>query len=162
MEGIKTICENNIIKNILNSFICLINSQKKEIINVKYNDIIKSAFYAIDHYNIIVINMFNNFCFACINYDKSSFKNILKEILNTKEFACFNDKYKNVIINYSEYFCNNANKLKNIIIDMMNIMKKIHCQEILEEYNIELRKVKKDYLNIKNLTFIPVNNELIK
>ena len=162
MEGIKTICDNNVIKNILNSFICLINSKKNEIINNKYNDIIKSVFYAMDHYNNNVINIFNSFCFSCVNYDKSAFLNVLKEVLNTKEFACFNDKYRNIIINYFDYYGNNINKLKNIVIDMMNVIKKIHCQEILEEYNIELRKVKKDYFNIKNLTIIPVNNELIK
>ena len=162
MEGIKTICDNNVIKNILNSFICLINSKKNEIINNKYNDIIKSVFYAMDHCNNNVINLFNSFCFACVNYDKSAFLNVLKEVLNTKEFACFNDKYRNVIINYFDHYGNNINKLKNIVIDMMNVIKKIHCQEILEEYNIELRKVKKDYFNIKNLTIIPVNNALIK
>ena len=159
MEGIKTICENNIIKSILSCFTCLINSKKNELINNKYNDIIKSAFYAIDHYNNMVINDFNIFCFTCIKYDKSLFLIVLRDILNTKEFSCFNNKYKNVIINYFDFYFDKCNKLKNIVIDMMNVAKNINAQEILEEYNIELRNTKKDYLNIKNLKNIPVYNQ---
>ena len=158
MEGIKTICENTIIKNILNAFICLFNSKQNELIKIKYNDIVKCTFYAIDHYNNIVINCFNNFCFTCINYDKSLFLNVLKEILNSREFSCFKDKYKNVILDYFDFYSNNINKLKNIVIDMMNISKKINVQEILDEYNQELKNKKKDYLKIKNVKNIIVNN----
>ena len=158
MEGIKTICDNSIIKNILNAFSCLINSKQSELIKMKYNDIVKCGFYSLDHYNNIVINFFNNFCYTCINYDKSLFLNVLKEILNSREFSCFNDKYKNVIFNYFDFYYNNINKLKNIVIDMMNISKKINVQEILEEYNQELRNKKKDYLKIKNVKNIIVNN----
>ena len=158
MEGIKTICDNSIIKNILNAFSCLINSKQSELIKMKYNDIVKCGFYSLDHYNNIVINFFNNFCYTCVNYDKSLFLNVLKEILNSREFSCFNDKYKNVIFNYFDFYYNNINKLKNIVIDMMNISKKINVQEILEEYNQELRNKKKDYLKIKNVKNIIVNN----
>ena len=159
MEGIKTICENNIIKSILSCFTCLINSKKNELVINKYSEIIKCAFYAIDHYNNMVINDFNIFCFSCIKYDKSLFLIVLKDILNTKEFSCFNNKYKNVIINYFDYYFDNCSKLKNIVIDMMNVAKNINAQEILEEYNIELRNIKKDYVNIKNLKNIPVYNQ---
>ena len=158
MEGMKTLCDNSIIKNILNAFSCLINSKQSELIKMKYNDIVKCGFYSLDHYNNIVINFFNNFCYTCINYDKSLFLNVLKEILNSREFSCFNDKYKNVIFNYFDFYYNNINKLKNIVIDMMNISKKINVQEILEEYNQELRNKKKDYLKIKNVKNIIVNN----
>ena len=159
MEGIKTICENNITKSILNSFICFIKSKQNDLIKQKFNDIIKSCFYAIDHYNNLVINSFNNFCFTYINYDKLQFLNILKEILNSKEFSIFTDKYKNIIIDYFEYYSNDINKLKNIVIDLMNITKKINIQEILEEYNRELKIKKKDYLKINNLKSVVVNVE---
>ena len=157
IEGIKTICENNIIKSILNSFICLVNSRNNELINQKLNDIVKSAFYSIDHYNNNVINSFNNFCFAFINYDKSSFMNNLKIILYSQEFSFLNDKYKNVVLDYFDFYSNDINKLKNVVIDLMNISKKINVQEILEEYNQELKNKKKDYLKIKNLKNIVVN-----
>ena len=39
----------------------------------------------------------------------------------------------------------------------MNISKKVNVQEILEEYNQELKNKKKDYLKIKNLKNIVVN-----
>ena len=138
IEGIKTICENNIIKSIFNSFICLINSRNNELINQKLNDIVKNTFYSIDHYNNNVINSFNNFCFACINYDKSSFIGNLKIILYSQEFSFLNEKYKNVVLDYFDYYSNDINKLKNVVIDLMNISKKINVQEILEEYNHEL------------------------
>jgi hypothetical protein len=157
IEGIKTICENNIIKSILNSFICLINCRNNELIDQKLNDIIKSTFYSIDHYNNNVINSFNNFCFTCINYNKSSFMNNLKIILFSQEFSFLNDKYKNVVLDYFDYYSNDINKLKNVVIDLMNISKKINVQEILEEYNQELKNKKKDYLKIKNLKNIVVN-----
>jgi len=157
IEGIKTICENNIIKSILNSFICLINSRNNELINQKLNDIVKNTFYSIDHYNNNVINSFNNFCFVCINYDKSSFINNLKIILYSQEFSFLSEKYKNVVLEYFDYYSNDINKLKNVVIDLMNISKKINVQEILEEYNQELKNKKKDYLKIKNLKNIVVN-----
>ena len=157
IEGIKTISDNNIIKSILQCFICFVNCQKKELINVKYNDIVKYSFYAMDHYNNIVINSFNNFCFNCIKYDKSLFLSILKEILNSRDFACFSDKYKNVIIEYFDFYFNNINKLKNIVIDMMNVVKKINVQGILDEYHQELINNKKDYLKIPNVKNIVIN-----
>ena len=159
IEGIKTICDNNIIKNILYSFICFISNIQKEIINMKYNDIVKNAFYAIGHYNIIVIGSFNDFCYKYINYDKGLFLCILKEILNSKDFECFNEKYKNVIMEYFDYYYKNINKIKNVVIDMMNIVKKMNVQEILDEYYQELRNVKKDYGNIKNVKNIIINLE---
>ena len=159
IECIKTISENNIIKSILFSFICFVNSKKNEIINVKFNDIVKNAFYGIEHYNNIVIDSFNNFCFCCINYDKVLFLSLVKDILNSKEFSCFNDKYKNVIIDYFDYYYKDINKLKNIVIDMMNVIKKKNVQDIFDVYYQELRMEKKDYLKIKNLKNIVVNIE---
>ena len=57
---------------------------------------------------------------------------------------------------YKEYLEKNY-KLKNVVIDLMNISKKVNVQEILEEYNQELKNKKKDYLKIKNLKNIVVN-----
>ena len=95
--------------------------------------------------------------FSGAKYRSNNF--VLKEILNSKEFSIFTDKYKNIIIYYFEYYSNDINKLKNIVIDLMNITKKINIQEILEEYNRELKIKKKDYLKINNLKSVVVNVE---
>ena len=50
-----------------------------------------------------------------------------------------NDIYKKVIYDYVEYFCYDINKLKEIIIDIMNISKKIKSPDVIEEYYNELR-----------------------
>ena len=157
-EGIKTISDNNIIKNILAAFTCLINTRKIEIINPKFSDILKATFYGLDHYNNLTISSFNVFCFACISFDKSLFIMNLKEIINNQNYNFLTEKYKNVIIDYFEYFSNDLNKLKSILIDLMNISKKNYTQEVLDTYNNELRMKKKDYLNIKNLKNIIVLN----
>ena len=157
IEGIKIICDNNIIKNILFAFTCFVNSKQNDIINKKYIDIIKGCFYALEHYNNIVIGSFNNFCFSYINYNKEMFLSVVKDILNSREFACFSEKYKNVILEYFDYYYKDLNKIKNVVIDMMNIIKKINVQEILDEYHQELRNIKKDYGYIKNVKNIVIN-----
>ena len=126
---------------------------------VKKNEIVKNSFYVLEHYNNIVINSFNNFCFNCIKYDKSLFLILLKDILNTRDFACFNEKYKKVIIDYFDCYFNDINKLKNIVIDMMNVVKKNNIQEILDEYYLELKNTKKDYYKIPNVKHIVINIE---
>ena len=140
IEGIKTVCENNIIKNILISFSCFIKSNKDDLIKLKFNDIILSCFYSLDHYNNMVINSFINFCFDCLNYNKTSFLNILNQILFSDDFKFLEDKYKKVVFEYFDLFSTDLNKLKSIIIDLMNISKKIMTPEILEEYYYDLKK----------------------
>ena len=147
IEGIKIICDNNIIKNILNSFICFIKTKKKELINSKLNDIILSCFSSIEHYNNLIINLFVEFCFECINYNKNIFLDDLKQILLSNNFKMLNDKYKKIVFDYFELYSNNLNKLKNIIFDLVNISKKINVPEVLEEYHNDLKINKKDYFH---------------
>ena len=141
IEGIKTVCENNIIKNILISFSCFIKSNKDDLIKLKFNDIILACFYSLDHYNNMVINSFINFCFDCLNYNKTCFLNILNQILFSDDFKFLEDKYKKVVFEYFDLYSHDLNKLKSIIIDLMNISKKITAPEILEEYNYELKNI---------------------
>ena len=145
IEGIKTVCENNIIKNILISFSCFIKSNKDDLIKLKFNDIILACFYSLDHYNNMVINSFINFCFDCLNYNKSCFLNILNQILFSDDYKFLDDKYKKVVFDYFDLYSNNLNKLKDIIIDIMNISKNIKNPEILEEYYNELKIRNYDY-----------------
>ena len=159
IEGIKTISDNNIIKNILTAFTSLINSKKIEIINAKFSDILKATFYGLEHYNNATISFFNVFCFACISYDKSLFLQNLKEILGGANFNFLKEKYKNGIIDYFDYYSNNINKLKSILVDLMNISKKIYTQEVLDSYISELKFQKKDYLRLKNVKNIVVLNQ---
>ena len=141
IEGIKTVCENNIIKNILISFSCFIKSNKDYLIKLKFNDIILACFYSLDHYNNMVINSFINFCFDCLNYNKTSFLNILNQILFRDDYNFLEDKYKKVVFEYFDLYSHDLNKLKAIIIDLMNISKKITAPEILEDYFYELKNI---------------------
>ena len=147
IEGIKAICENNVIKNILISFSSLIKNAKDDLIKLKFKDIILACFYSLDHYNNVVINSFITFCFDCLNYDKASFLLIFNQILLSDDYKFLNNKYKNVVFEYFDYYFNDINKLKNIIIDLMNVSKKINTQDILEEYHIELKNKKNDFFN---------------
>ena len=147
IEGIKIICDNNIIKNILNSFIYFIKSKKDELINSKFNDIIFACFSSIEHYNNLIINLFVEFCFECINYNKNIFLNDLNQILLSNDFKMLNNKYKKIIYEYFEFYSNDINKLKNILFDLINIAKKINVPEVLEEYNNDLKNNKKDYFH---------------
>ena len=139
IEAIKTVCENNIIKNILISFSLIIKSKKDDLIKFKLNEIIISCFSSIEHYNNNVINIFINFCYESINYNKTIFLNSFNQVLLSNDFNFLNDIYKKVIYDYVEYFCYDINKLKEIIIDIMNISKKIKSPDIIEEYYNELR-----------------------
>ena len=145
IEGIKTICENNIVQNILISFSCFIKSNKDDLIKLKFNDIVLACFYSLDHYNNMVINSFINFCFDCLNYNKSSFLNILNQILFSDDYKFLDNKYKKVVFDYFDLYSNDLNKLKDIIIDIMNISKNIKNPEILEEYYNELKIRNYDY-----------------
>ena len=147
IEGIKLICDNNIIKNILNAFICLIKSKKKEIIQSKLNDIIFACFNSIEHYNNLIINSFVEFCCECLNYNKDIFMNVLNQILYSNDFKILNDKYKKIVIAYFDFYSSNSKKLKNIIFDLVNISKKINVPEILEEYHNDLINNKNDYFH---------------
>ena len=123
---IKTVCDYNIIKNVINVFINLIHSKKKEIIQNQYKDIVISAFYALDHYNNQIINSFNQFCYEYIQFDKSKFMVTLKEILYSDDFDFLCEKYKNLVYNQFDFYSNDINRLKDITTDLMNIAKKIY------------------------------------
>ncbi len=144
IEVIKSICENNIIKNVLISFTCFINSKFDELINMKFNDIIKGCFYSLENYNISVINYFINFCFDCLKYNKKNFLINLNEILFSEEFKFLNEKYKKIVFDYFDIYSNDLNKLKNIIIDFVAVYRKINVPEILEEYKNDLLNCNKD------------------
>lgn len=140
-EGIKTLCENNIINNILYAFISFVESQNKELIEQKYNDIINNVFNSFDHLNQNTIKSFSLFCDACIKYNKIVFMSIFKNILNSLEFKCFNNNQKNIIYNYIDHFSNNAEKLKKIFTSILNILNKSMNESIddtLESYNKEI------------------------
>ena len=140
-EGIKTLCENNIINNILYAFISFIESQNKELIEQKYNDIVKNAFNSFEHLNQNTIKSFTLFCGAAIKYNKTAFMLIFKGILNSFEFNCFNNTQKNIIYNYIDHYSHNVEKLKKIFTSILNIIHKSmneSIEDILESYNKEL------------------------
>ena len=143
IEGIKTICENNIIKNILISFSLIIKSNKDDLIKFKLTEIILACFSSIDHYNNNIINFFINFCYDCINYNKSIFLNVFNKVLLSNDFIFLNNKYKKVVYDYVDYFYYDLNKLKDIFTDIMHISKEIKSPDIIEEYHNELRINKK-------------------
>ena len=149
IEAIKTICENNIIKNILISFSHFVQSKKDGLIKIKLNDIIIACFSSIEHYNNMVINFFSDLCFQCVNYNKTIFMKLFDEILHSENFKFLNDKYKKIIYQYFDIYYNNLNKLKNIIFDLVNIARKINVPDVIEEYNYILKNnTNQDFFNI--------------
>ena len=145
IEAIKTICDNIIIKNIFNSFTCFIKCNIHDLIKLKFKDIILATFLSLENYNNDIIVSFVNFCFESLKYEKSEFMNILNQILCNNDFNFLDNKYKKIIYEYINKYCNDFNKIKNIIFDFMNISKKINVPEILEEYNNELINQNNDY-----------------
>jgi hypothetical protein len=140
-EGIKTLCENDLISNILYAFISFIESPNKELIDLKYNDIVKSVFNSFDHFNQNVLKSFILFCDVSIKYNKREFMLILKEILNSSDFQCFNNDKKTLIYNYIENFSDNVDKLKKIFSSILNIIQKTITESIddaMERFNKEL------------------------
>jgi hypothetical protein len=73
--------------------------------------------------------------------------NILNQILCNNDFNFLDNKYKKIIYEYINKYCNDFNKIKNIIFDFMNISKKINVPEILEEYHNDLINNKNDYFH---------------
>lgn len=149
-EGIKTLCENNIINNILYAFISFIESPNTALIEQKFEEIIKNVFYAFDHFNPKTIKSFISFCFTCLKKNKRVFMLILKEILNTYEFNCFDVEKKTIIYNYIDNFSNNVEKIKKIFGSILNIVQKNineSIDDIFKNYNKELtddiNKIKK-------------------
>ena len=140
-EGIKTICENQIINNILYSFASFIESPNSELINQKYCDIIKSVFLSFDHLNANTLKAFIIFCETCLKINKRDFMILFKEILNTPDFNCFNDNNRNVIYNYVEHFYNNHNKLRKLFESVLYIIKKSFTSsidDVMEKFNKEI------------------------
>ena len=140
-EGIKNLCENKIINNILYSFTNFIESPNSELINLKFNDIIKSVFSAFDHFNSYVIDAFANFCKSCLIFNKRGFMNTLKEILNGSDFNCLNENNKKLVYNYMEHFSNKKENLKKILESVLYIIKNNISDSIddkLEKFNKEL------------------------
>ena len=142
-EGIKILCENRIINNILYSFIEFIESQNSELITQKFTDIIKSVFSAFDHFNSNVMEAFAIFCKSCLNVNKRDFLITLKEILNGSDFNCLNENNKNLIYNYIDYFSNKKDNLKKIFESILYIIKNNISDSVddkLEKFNKELIK----------------------
>ena len=145
-EGIKTICENKIMNNILYAFIAFIESPNYELINEKYIEIIKSVFSSFDHFNSNVSKAFADFCETCLKINKRDFMNTLKEILNGQDFQRFNNNNKILLINYVEHFWNKNEKLKKIFERVLEIIQKnitVSIDEIFENFNKELLNDKK-------------------
>lgn len=140
-EGIKNLCENNIMKNILYAFISFIESDNTELIQQKFNDIINSVFYSFDHFNSKILQPFVLLNNVSIKFNKRSYMNILKDILNSNEFNCFNNDKKNIIYNYIDHFSNNVEKLKKIFESVLNIIHKNivgGIDDIIDNYKKEL------------------------
>ena len=147
IEGIKTLCENNVIKNILYAFMSFIeNINNSELINLKFNDIIKNVFYAFDHFNQNIISVFLQFIGDCIKYNKRVFLLVLREILDSKDFNYFNEKNRGVIISYVDKFSDKKDKLKKIFIEMLSITKRMGSQDNLEDYEHELININKNII----------------
>ena len=139
-EGIKTLCENNIINNILYAFISFIESPNKELIDQTFNEIVNNVFSSFDHFNQKTIISFVSFCNVCLKINKRSFMTILKQILNGQDFKCFNNDKKEIIYNYIDTFSNNGEKMKIIFTILLDIIHKNISEsidDILEKYHKE-------------------------
>ena len=55
---------------------------------------------------------------------KRSFVLILKEVLNSSEFNCFDAEKKNIIYNYIDHFSDNIEKLKKLFGSILNVVQK--------------------------------------
>ena len=152
-EGIKTLCENKIMNNILYAFMAFIESPNNELINQKYIEIIKSVFSSFEHFNANVSEAFAKFCQVCLKYNKGAFMNTLKEILNYSDFNCFNTNNKSLLYNYIDHFSNKNEKLKKLFESMLQIIKKnisLSIDDILESFNKELLN---DIQNKKSMNY---------
>ena len=140
-EGIKTLCENTLIKNILYAFISFIESKNTDLIQQKFNEIIQSVFSSFDHLNANTLKGFVLFTNICLKVNKRAFMIIFKETLNNSEFNCFNNDKKNMIYNYIDHFSNNVEKLKRIFESLLNIIHKNineSIDDIMDNYRKEL------------------------
>lgn len=151
-EGIKNLCENNIINNILYAFISFIESDNIELIQKKFIDIVNSVFYSFESFNSKTLKSFVLFSNVSIKFNKKSYMLILKDILNSNEFNCFNNDKKNIIYNYIDHFSNNYEKLKKIFESLLNVIHKNikeSIDDIIDNYNKELNNDinKKEYNN---------------
>ena len=148
-EGIKTICENKIINNILYAYISFLQSPNYELINEKFAEIIKSVFSSFDHFNTNVLQSFATFCFICLKINKRDFITTLKEILCGPDFNLFNDNNKTVFINYLEHFSDKIDKLKNFFGSVLYIIQKninASVDEIFEKFSKEIINDKKSVI----------------
>ena len=126
---------------VLYAFISVIESDNTELIQQKFNDIINSVFYSFDHFNSKILQPFVLLNNVSIKFNKRSYMNILKDILNSNEFNCFNNDKKNIIYNYIDHFSNNVEKLKKIFESVLNIIHKNivgGIDDIIDNYKKEL------------------------
>ena len=139
-EGIKIICENRLINNILYAYITFIESPNYELINQKYIDIIRSVFFSFEHFNSNVLKAFCIFCKTCLTINKRDFIIILKEVLNTSDFKCLNEDNKIFFVKYIEHFSNKVENLKKIFESLLQIIK----NNKIDSVDDELEKFKKE------------------
>ena len=127
--------------NILYAFISFIESPNPELIEEKFEEIVKNVFYAFDHFNQKTIKSFISFCSICLKNHKRSFIFILKDVLNTSEFNCFDAEKKIIIYNYIDHFSNNIEKLKKLFGSILNVIQKNineSTDDLFKNYNREL------------------------
>ena len=154
-QGIKYLCDNRIINNILYAFIIFIESPNYELINDKYIEIIKSVFSSFDHFNSNISKSFADFCECCLKINKRDFMNTFKEILNGSDFNRLNNNNKILLYNYIDHFWNKNEKIKKIFEKLLFIIQKNisdSVDDIFEKFNKELTD---DISNInkKTVTF---------
>ena len=137
-EGIKTIREDNLINNIIDSFKVIVESPNLDLIKDKLIEIIKNVFLSLDHFNLSASRPLSKLCVSCIKFDKIVFMKTFNNILNTPDFDCFNNNHKLFLYNYFDHFSDNSLKIKILLDRIIQIIqKKItdSVDDILEHYN---------------------------
>ena len=142
-EAISTIAENSLINNILKAFSVYIKSTSKEIVNIKYNDIMTNVFLAIDHFSPMTINTFVIFVIECMKYDQDAFSSNLRRILTSSEcFNMFKKEHIDLILDYLTSNVTNDRSVKSILNDIVNIEKGMGQLDSLNHYGIEMMRKK--------------------
>ena len=137
-EGIKTIREDNLINNIIDSFKVMVESPNLDLIKDNLIEIIKNIFSSLDHFNLSASRPLSKFLISCIKLDKIAFMKTFNNVLNTPDFDCFNSNHKLFLYNYFDHFSDNSLKIKVILDRIIEIIQKkitVSVDDILEQYN---------------------------